>query len=145
MRRHTHIHIHIPISISIYLYIYISISLSIYLYLYLYIYIYSWIKNVYLLLGLVPRRRARRHQRVLFGVACKPNVRNRWITWPLRGFIFWLYLDAEVLVLPPVFLPQDSVFVGRRLRRHPNTARYHQSKDLLRRFLWLMNTLMCSD
>ena len=24
----------------------------------------------------------------------------------------WLYLDAEVLVLPPVFLPQDSVFVG---------------------------------
>jgi len=31
----------------------------------------------------------------------------------------WLYLDAEVLVLPPVFLPQDSVFVGRRLRRQP--------------------------
>jgi len=30
-----------------------------------------------------------------------------------------LYRDAEVLVLPPVFLPQDSVFVGRRLRRHP--------------------------
>jgi len=24
----------------------------------------------------------------------------------------WLYLDAEVLNLPPVFLPQDSVFVG---------------------------------
>jgi len=33
--------------------------------------------------------------------------------------LLWLYLDAEVLVLPPVFLPQDSVFVGRRLRRHP--------------------------
>jgi len=33
-----------------------------------------------------------------------------------------LYLDAEVLVLPPVFLPQDSVFVGRRLRRHPTLA-----------------------
>jgi len=27
----------------------------------------------------------------------------------------WLYLDAEVLVLPPVFYPQDSCFVGRRL------------------------------
>jgi len=26
--------------------------------------------------------------------------------------ILWLYLDAEVLVLPPVVLPQDSVFVG---------------------------------
>jgi len=34
----------------------------------------------------------------------------------------WLYLDAEVLVLPPVFLPQDFVFVGRRLRRHPTLA-----------------------
>jgi len=34
--------------------------------------------------------------------------------WPI-----WLYLDAEVLVLPPVFLPQDSVFVGRRLCRQP--------------------------
>jgi len=34
----------------------------------------------------------------------------------------WLYLDAEVLVLPPVFLPQDSVFVGCRLRRHPTLA-----------------------
>jgi len=31
----------------------------------------------------------------------------------------WLYLDAEILVPPPVFLPQESVFVGRRLRRHP--------------------------
>jgi len=30
----------------------------------------------------------------------------------------WLYLDAEVLVLSPVFFPQDSVFVGCRLRRH---------------------------
>ena len=37
-----------------------------------------------------------------------------------------MYLDAEVLVLPPVFLPQDSVFVGCRsssssadLRRRP--------------------------
>jgi len=29
---------------------------------------------------------------------------------------------AEVLVLPPVFLPQDSVFVGRRLRRQPTLA-----------------------
>ena len=28
---------------------------------------------------------------------------------------FWLYLDAEVLVLSPVFYPQDSCFVGRRL------------------------------
>ena len=27
----------------------------------------------------------------------------------------WLYLDAEVLVLPPVFYPQDSCFVGLRL------------------------------
>jgi len=27
---------------------------------------------------------------------------------------FWLYLDAEVLVLPPIFYPQDSCFVGRR-------------------------------
>ena len=27
----------------------------------------------------------------------------------------WLYLDAEVLVLLPVFYPQDSCFVGRRL------------------------------
>ena len=26
----------------------------------------------------------------------------------------WSYLDAEVLVLPPVFLPQHSVSVGRR-------------------------------
>jgi len=26
----------------------------------------------------------------------------------------WLYLDAEVLVLPPLFLPQNSVFVGCR-------------------------------
>ena len=32
--------------------------------------------------------------------------------------LLWLYLDAEVLVLPLVFLPQDSVFVGCRLRRH---------------------------
>ena len=29
--------------------------------------------------------------------------------------LLWLYLDAEVLVLPPVFYPQDSCFVGRRL------------------------------
>jgi len=36
--------------------------------------------------------------------------------------VLWLYLDAEVLVLPPVLLPQDSVFVGRRLRRHPTLA-----------------------
>jgi len=28
---------------------------------------------------------------------------------------FWLYLDAEVLVLPPVLYPQDFCFVGRRL------------------------------
>ena len=34
----------------------------------------------------------------------------------------WLYLDAEVWILPPVFLPQDSVFVGCRLRRHPTPA-----------------------
>jgi len=27
----------------------------------------------------------------------------------------WLYFDAEVLVLPPVFYPQDSCFVGRRI------------------------------
>jgi len=27
-----------------------------------------------------------------------------------RSIQIWLYLDAEVLVLPPVFLPQDSVF-----------------------------------
>jgi len=40
----------------------------------------------------------------------------------LLGMAIWLYLDAEVLVLPPVFLPQDSVFVGRRLRRHPTLA-----------------------
>jgi len=37
----------------------------------------------------------------------------------LYGSVFflpiWLYLDAEVLVLPPVFYPQDSCFVGRRL------------------------------
>jgi len=32
----------------------------------------------------------------------------------LRIDPLWLYLDAEVLVLPPVFLPQDSVFVGCR-------------------------------
>ena len=34
----------------------------------------------------------------------------------------WLYLDAEVLVLPPVFLPQDSVFVSCRIRRNPISA-----------------------
>jgi len=32
-----------------------------------------------------------------------------------RQLTIWLYLDAEVLVLPPVFYPQDSCFVGRRL------------------------------
>ena len=30
-----------------------------------------------------------------------------------------MYLDAEVMVLPPVFRLQDSVFVGRRFLRHP--------------------------
>jgi len=34
----------------------------------------------------------------------------------------WLYLDAEVLVLPPVFLPQDAVFVGRRSSSPANVA-----------------------
>jgi len=42
---------------------------------------------------------------------------------PFYCLIIWLYLDAEVLVLPPVFLPQDSVFVGRRLRCQPTPAR----------------------
>ena len=32
-----------------------------------------------------------------------------------------LYLDAEVLVLPPVFLPQDSVFVGCRSASSSNS------------------------
>jgi len=27
--------------------------------------------------------------------------------------LIWMYLDADVLVLPSVFLPQDSIFVGR--------------------------------
>jgi len=39
------------------------------------------------------------------------NVQNN----KTNGIIFWLYLDAEVLVLPPVFYPQDSCFVGRQL------------------------------
>jgi len=34
----------------------------------------------------------------------------------------WLYLDAEVLVLPLVFLLQDSVFFAADLRRHPTFA-----------------------
>jgi len=39
-----------------------------------------------------------------------PKLLNR------AGFVAkWLYLDAEVLVLPSVFYPQDSCFVGRRL------------------------------
>jgi len=33
----------------------------------------------------------------------------------------WLYLDAEVLVLPPAFLPQDSVFVGCRSTSSSNS------------------------
>jgi len=36
------------------------------------------------------------------------------ISWE-RDTHIWLYLDAEVLVLPPIFYPQDSCFVGRRL------------------------------
>jgi len=43
--------------------------------------------------------------------------------WKSVYVYIWLYLDAEVLVLPPVFLPQDSVFVGRRLHRHPTPGR----------------------
>jgi len=41
----------------------------------------------------------------------------------------WLYLDAEVLVLPPVFYPQDSCFVGRRLfvvnQLPPTRSQFH--------------------
>jgi len=40
---------------------------------------------------------------------------DRFVHKSLGGEILWLYLDAEVLVLPPVFYPQDSCFVGRRL------------------------------
>jgi len=43
-------------------------------------------------------------------------TRTRYICIFIK-FVIWLYLDAEVLLLPPLFLPQDSVFVSRRLRR----------------------------
>ena len=49
-----------------------------------------------------------------------PQYRSKSISIDLSTYLYLyiyirLYLDAEVLVLPPVFYPQDSCFVGRRL------------------------------
>jgi len=45
---------------------------------------------------------------------CSSRTRTRQRTqWRWNPERIWLYLDAEIVVLPPVFLPQNSVFVGR--------------------------------
>jgi len=102
------------------LYIHVCTHIHIYIddmSIYVYIYIYTWTLRARRLLTAFPHPKQRTittrqssciHVYIYIYIYVHPNAKGAQLK-------IWLYLDAEVLVLPPVFYPQDSCFVGRRL------------------------------